>query len=171
MNKHGQDDRQRWIRAAVERYEGKLLRYAQHMTGNLELAREVVQDTFLKLCNETPAEVDPRLAPWLFTVCRNRAVDVIRKEKRMKSITQQQAEQEPAPGDSAPAAAENRENAIHVLQLVDGLSENQREVIRLKFQSGLSYREISEITSLSVSNVGYLLHTAVQRIRTKLNPS
>ncbi len=170
MEKRGHQDRQRWIRAAVERYEGDLLRYAQHITGNLELAREVVQDTFLKLCREPADDVQSRLAPWLFTVCRNRAVDVIRKEKRMKSITQEQAEQAPASSRSGADAAEHRDHAIHVLQLVDGLSENQREVIRLKFQSGLSYREISEITSLSVSNVGYLLHTAVQRIRAELNP-
>jgi RNA polymerase sigma-70 factor (ECF subfamily) len=48
------------------------------------------------------------------------------------------------------------------------LSENQQEVVRLKFQSGLSYREISEITDLSVTNVGFLLHTALKKIRERL---
>jgi RNA polymerase sigma-70 factor (ECF subfamily) len=51
---------------------------------------------------------------------------------------------------------------------VDGLPDNQQEVVRLKFQNGLSYREISCITKLSVSNVGYLIHTAIQKIRAEL---
>ena len=42
---------------------------------------------------------------------------------------------------------------------------NQQEVVHLKFQSGLSYREISDVTGLSVSNVGFLLHTALARLR------
>jgi RNA polymerase sigma factor (sigma-70 family) len=52
-----------------------------------------------------------------------------------------------------------------ILALVDRLPQNQREVIRLKFQQGFSYKEISRITELSVSNVGFLIHTAVQRLR------
>jgi RNA polymerase sigma-70 factor (ECF subfamily) len=44
-----------------------------------------VQDTFLKLWQTDPDTVNGRLAPWLYTVCRNRAVDVCRKERRMKT--------------------------------------------------------------------------------------
>jgi RNA polymerase sigma-70 factor (ECF subfamily) len=51
------------------------------------------------------------------------------------------------------------------LALVDSLSPNQREVIRLKFQSDLSYKEIAEITQLSVTNVGFLLHTGLKKLR------
>lgn len=51
---------------------------------------------------------------------------------------------------------------------MDGLPTNQQEVIRLKVESGLSYREISELTGLSISNVGYLLHTGLTSIRTRL---
>jgi RNA polymerase sigma-70 factor (ECF subfamily) len=51
------------------------------------------------------------------------------------------------------------------MRYVERLPENQREVIRLKFQSDLSYKEIAEITNLSVSNVGFLLHTGIKRLR------
>ena len=40
--------------------------------------------------------------------------------------------------------------------------------MRLKFQNGLSYKEISRVTELSVSNVGYLIHTAIQKLRQQL---
>ena len=49
--------------------------------------------------------------------------------------------------------------------LIDHLPPNQQEVIRLKFQQGFSYKEISRITQLSVTNVGFLIHTAVTRLR------
>ena len=45
------------------------------------------------------------------------------------------------------------------------LPRNQQEVVRLKFQNGFSYKEISRITALSVTNVGFLIHTAVSRLR------
>ena len=52
-----------------------------------------------------------------------------------------------------------------LLRVLATLPMNQQEVVRLKFQAGLSYREISYITGLSVSNVGFLLHTALARLR------
>lgn len=54
-----------------------------------------------------------------------------------------------------------------VLRLIDQLPANQQEVIRLKFQNGFSYKEISRITALSVSNVGVLIHHAVARLRSE----
>src|SRR2546425_13261338 len=72
-----------WVKAAVDRYAGPLTRYAVLITGDLEQAREVVQDTFVRLCAEKPSRVNSHLAQWLFTVCRNRALDVQRKENRM----------------------------------------------------------------------------------------
>ena len=58
-----------------------------------------------------------------------------------------------------------------VLRVLETLPKNQREVIYLKFQCDLSYKEISDITSLSVSNIGFLIHTAIKSIRTQLLPS
>jgi RNA polymerase sigma-70 factor (ECF subfamily) len=45
------------------------------------------------------------------------------------------------------------------------LPKNQQEVIRLKFQHGLSYKEISTVTNLSVTNVGFLIHTGLKVLR------
>jgi RNA polymerase sigma-70 factor (ECF subfamily) len=45
------------------------------------------------------------------------------------------------------------------------LTPNQREVVVLKFQQGLSYEEISRVTGLSNGNVGFLLHNALKRLR------
>lgn len=71
---------------------------------------------------------------------------------------------EPSPA----AQAEQRDAAQSVLRWLDLLPPKQREVVRLKFQAQLSYEEIAAITSLSVSNVGVLLHTAIRTLRQRM---
>jgi RNA polymerase sigma-70 factor (ECF subfamily) len=155
-----------WVRAAVDRYEGPLTLYAARLLGDADAARDVVQDTFLRLCAAADRDgLAPRLAEWLFTVCRNRALDVLRKERRMTHLNQDQVERclSPAPGPAD--AAERRELASRVLDLLENLPPGQREVIRLKFQNGFSYQEISRISGYSVSNVGYLIHHGMKTLR------
>lgn len=60
------------------------------------------------------------------------------------------------------------EDRAAMLRLIDALPERQQEVIRLKFQAGMSYREISGVTNLTVSNVGFLIHTGLKTIRERL---
>ena len=65
-----------WIRAALDRYERPLVLHARRLTGDLEQARDAVQETFLRLVKERRDAVEPHLAEWLFTVCRNVALDI-----------------------------------------------------------------------------------------------
>ena len=155
-----------WLRSVVERFEAPLIRYAASLTGNAENARDVVQDTFVRLCAQQPEPLKASLAQWLFTVCRRRALDIRRKEMRMTRLLELQSvtHEETTPL----RAAEERESANELLKLVAMLPPKQRDVLRLKFQTGLSYQEISEITNLSVSNVGFLLHTAIKTLRTQI---
>jgi RNA polymerase sigma factor (sigma-70 family) len=155
-----------WVADALEIHERPLIRYAKWLLGDLESARDVVQETFLRLCREEPARLEGRLAPWLFTVCRNLAVDTRRKTARMTSI--EDDEQFPVACD-LDERHDARQALTRIHNTLEKLPANQREVVYLKFQCDLSYREISEITALSVSNVGFLLHTAVRAIRSHLS--
>lgn len=56
-----------WIVTALDRYESHLVRYAAWIVGDIDRAREVVQETFLRLCKQNQARVDGHLAQWLFT--------------------------------------------------------------------------------------------------------
>lgn len=142
-----------------------LTRYAARLLGDPDRARDVVQDTFVRLMEQDPAEIEDHVVEWLFTVCRHRTFDVLRKENRMKRFDEGEAERvtdtEPRPG----RALETQETHAAVLKLIDRLTPKQQEVVRLKFQNGFSYKEISRITELSVTNVGFLIHTAVARLR------
>ena len=154
---------------ALTRYEQPLLRYARRMTGDTETARDVVQDTFLKLCQVDRAAVDAHLAPWLYRVCRNRALDVIKKEKRMQPMDDVMLAEQTSPQPPPRAVAEGRETASIVLAALAELPANQQEVFRLKFQEQLSYKEISAITGFAVTNVRYLIHISLKRVRERLH--
>jgi RNA polymerase sigma factor (sigma-70 family) len=154
-----------WVRSTVDQFEGPLTRYAARLLGDADVARDVVQETFLRLCSQERAEVEPRLAEWLFTVCRNRAFDVLRKESRMSRLSQEHANTCLSSDPGPPLVAERRELASRAVDLLESLPENQREVIRLKFQNGFSYQEISRISGQSVSNVGYLIHHGMKTLR------
>ncbi len=157
-----------WVRSAVERFEGPLTLYASRMLGDAEAARDVVQDTFLRLCGQSREELDGRLAEWLFTVCRNRALDVLRKESRMTQLSDEQVQIRTSPDPDPAELVEARESTAQVLGLLEALPKNQREVIRLKFQNGFSYQEIARISGHSVGNVGYLIHVGLKTIRGQL---
>lgn len=164
------DAKEAWILATVEEFERPLCQYAARMLGDFDRARDVVQHVFLQLCRQDRRRIESRLKPWLFTVCRNRALDVRRKEKRMSPLNPE-AQEAAASGDPTPPdALELRESAGAALAALATLPGNQQEVLRLKFQQGLSYRDISEVTQLTVSNVGYLIHTGLRRLREMLSP-
>ena len=60
---------------------------------------------------------------------------------------------------------ELQESTDQLARQIARLSDNQQEVLRLKFQGGLSYQEIADVTGLTRSNVGFLLHTAIGKLR------
>lgn len=168
MNDAKPPNRLIWLRSVLDEFEGPLLRYATRITGDTERARDVVQDSFLRLCRENPAELDGRVAQWLFAVCRNKALDVCRKEGRMQALTDRQTTDRESHDRDPATAAQHRETGNRVLRLLAELPDNQQEVVRLRFQNALSYKDIAAVTGLSMSNVGYLIHVAIAKLREQL---
>ena len=146
--------------------QAPLTRYAARLLGDADRARDVVQDTFIKFMAQPAEAINGHAVEWLFTVCRHRALDVLRKDGRMRRFEEGQVERVTAPDARPGRELEHAETQATILQMIDRLPPNQQEVVRLKFQNGFSYKEISRITTLSVSNVGFLIHTAVARLRT-----
>lgn len=155
------------IDRALARYERPLISYAKEITGDLESARDAVQETFLRLSKQDLAAIEPRLAPWLFFVCRNCALDHCRKIVRFSQdpVDENRASDDPSPAAEAVAA----EDGALLRELVSRLPQQQRELVKLKFEAGLSYKEMSETLRISVSHVGVQLHDAMQTLRRHWN--
>ena len=147
-------------------HQSALIRYAQSLLGDAEPAKDVVQETFIKLCQQSPDKVKDHLIPWLFRVARNQCLNVLRKEKRMSHLESPETfVNEDNPVHTQTRDRQKQETITSLFELVDTLPDRQRELVRLKFQQDFSYQEIAEVTGLTVTNVGYILHQAVRSLK------
>ncbi|HMP75964.1 MAG TPA: sigma-70 family RNA polymerase sigma factor [Kiritimatiellia bacterium] len=158
----------RWIDRLVAEYEQPLCRYAFSMLRSSSAAQDAVQETFLRLCREKPARLGGHEAAWLFRVCRSRVLDLLRKEKPVQPLMPEQVDRVAAADPDPAQHAVRGESEVLAARLLDRMPQPQQEVIRLKFQQDLSYREIARITRLSEGNVGYLIHTGLKELRRQM---
>jgi RNA polymerase sigma factor (sigma-70 family) len=160
-----------WIRAVLERQERPLTAYAARILGDVDRARDAVQETFLRLCNQDRdklQELQGRVDLWLFTVCRNLCSDQFRKEQAMTSLDEDNVRETPGQSAGPAETAQTKDSYSKVLANMESLPAKQQEVLRLKFQQGLSYKEISQITQDSLGNVGWLLHMGLKNLRERM---
>jgi RNA polymerase sigma-70 factor (ECF subfamily) len=142
-----------------------LLRFATTIVG-ATAALDVVQDTFVELCTADRERVEGHLAAWLFTVCRNRAISARRKTARLRPP--EEADVDAMPGSEPTRKLETKDEARNVVAALAGLAERDREVVSLRFAGDLSYKEIADVTGLTVSHVGVILHHAIRSVRTEV---
>ncbi len=164
------ETREQFVERALAEYESPLVGYALGFVHDLERARDIVQDTFIRLCQQDVAKVRDGLKTWLFTVCRNRALDILRKESRLTTLDEKQLRRRESALPAPDQALDRSERVAQLMRYLDRLSENQRTVILMKFRDGYSYQEICEATGLSSGNVGFLIHTGIRRLRELLPP-
>jgi RNA polymerase sigma-70 factor (ECF subfamily) len=161
------------FRELLERHEKPLLRFASRyargstLDGAREWAEDIVQEAFLRLLREARAlEAVDNISAWLYRVARNLAIDALRKEMRMERRHRLAAAVEVM--TPPPSQEENREVTALVTRKLLDLPPNQRDVLILKIQEGKTYREISEITGLTSSNIGYLIHHGLRALAGEL---
>ncbi len=149
----------------VETHQNALIRYAYRRLRSPDLAQDVVQEAFLRYLRKpsTDFKGPEHRGAWLFRVTHNLCIDHIKRESRRGEIYE---ELEPAQVAKFPLREIlSLERWERLERLLDRLSDNQRAVILLYFQDKKSYREISEITGQSLSNVGMLLHRGLKKLR------
>ncbi len=139
-----------------DRYGDRLYFYARSVTGGGEAAGDLVQEAFLRLMRLESAPADRPLAPFLFTVVRNLAVDARRRAAvRGRPI--------PA-GPAAEGAVGFVEAALDVEDLVRALPAGQREVVLLKIYGGLTFAEIADVTAEQLSTVASRFRYALGKL-------
>jgi RNA polymerase sigma-70 factor (ECF subfamily) len=151
--------------AVVHHYETRLLRYATTVINNPDLAQDIVQDAFIRMFRKWRGEFEPSaaLSSWLYRTTHNCAVDVIRKQERRKRTENEHQEIQPDPV-ILPSSHEEDPVSQKVKKALSSLPARDRELVVLKVYEEKSYKEISEITGLSVGNVGYILHHAMRKL-------
>jgi RNA polymerase sigma factor (sigma-70 family) len=164
-------DRQAQMEAIVSTHESALLRYATRILQNPASAEDVVQNVFIKLFRGWQEGMHPtdKLKAWLYRVTHNEAVDLIRRESRLRLLHEKQAAEvgEPVCTDGVHCTPEE-EKRLAVMRHLRRLSPTEQQVVLLRLEEGRSYRDISQITGRTEGNVGNILHHAVRKLSARL---
>src|SRR5437867_12405243 len=153
--------------------ESPLLSYAFRLVGELSVAEDMVQEAFMKLHAQFEKVREPRR--WLYRTVHNQALNLRRQTNKIVPLAR--PKHTPAATDATdpqplPDEQIARWEGIGLVRLsLETLDERSREVVRLKFEENLSYKEIAERTGLKGGHVGYLLHHALKSIGAELAKS
>jgi len=138
---------------SVDAYADNLFRFIVKNLKDEHAASDVVQDTFEKLWIKLEEVPFLKVKSYLFTAAYHTMIDHIRKVSRM-SGTEPENRLEPGHSEQYSDLSEVLEKAVA------GLPADQRSVVMLRDYEGYSYREISEITGLSESQVKVYIYRA-----------
>ncbi len=159
------DKKADFVIGALEEFECSLTRYAARLlNGDLERARDVVQHAFLKLCEQDHKKVKKKLAPWLYKVCRNRAIDEIRVRELQGQMETRQLDELNGTSRDPLVTVEDAEIKGKLQQLIDRLPRSEREIVEL-WSQGFSNAEMAEIAGVSDGAVRVRLHRAITQLK------
>ena len=159
------------IEELFEALESPLLSYALRLLGERAAAEDIVQEAFMKLHIQLAEVREPRR--WLYRTVHNLALNDRRHAGKIVQLSPALANPE-APADLAdpdllPDEQIIRGESIGLVRLSLGaLDQRSRQLVQLKFEEDLSYKQIGERTGLTTGHVGYLLHHALKTIAAEL---
>lgn len=154
----------------VAAYSRRLLCAAMRFTADWDAAQDVVQDAFIRLSAKwrEAFEPSPQMEAWLSATVRNLAIDHVRRERRLAELHRRESLERaptaaPAPGQGG-GAGDVPDAAVRAAEALSALDEREREIVVLRVYEEKSYREIAEMTGLTVGSVGFVLHEAMKKL-------
>ena len=157
------------FRRLFDHFSPRLRAYLRRLGAADPAAEELVQEVMLTVWRRA-AQYDPRqagVATWIFTIARNRRIDLLRRERRPEIDPHDPAltPSEPAAPDSGVSAHEE-EQAIRVA--VDRLPKEQASLLRMAFFDDKSHSTIADELGLPLGTVKSRLRLALQKLRVAL---
>ncbi len=162
----------------VHRYEKELFGYLRNYLGNVAMAEDVFQQTFLQVylkCDQF--EPQRRFRPWLYAIATNQAIDYRRHfgRHRMASLDRRMShsgEKEngtfgelfDSPDRGPVEESQNLEQADEVRRAVNDLPEQTKQVVLLVYFQGMKYREAALALGVPLGTVKSRLHGAIQKL-------
>ena len=154
------------ISELIERHSRRVRNYIGIMVKDDAVADDIFQETFIKavkVIDEGGYTDSGKFLSWVLRIAHNRVLDHFRREKSSRQINEKEAGYDVL-GTLRFAENTVEDNIVHnelmetVRRLVEELPEDQREVVRLRYYSKLSFQEIAEQTEVSIN-------TALGRMR------
>lgn len=144
----------------------RVYNFLRYRLGNEALAEDLTSRTFEKAWRDRHRYRRDlsKVSTWLLTIARNAAIDHRRTERLHAPL--EAAADMPAAGTPEEEAV-LRSNFARLTRLLTDLGDRERELLALKYGAGATNRAIAEVTGLSESNVGTILHRTVSALRSK----
>jgi len=150
-------------RGLVEKYQGRVYSMVYGMLRNREDARDITQDAFVKAFKSLKSfRLEASFYTWLYRIAMNRAIDFTRKRKRREvagfdeSIANKDEDggiAEIHHSDSPSKSLERKQLYAKIMESLEKLPADQKQVILLRELEGLSYKEISEVMGIPEGTV------------------
>ena len=153
------------VKEWFKKLEKPLMIYAFQIVHDREEAQDLVQDAFLRFFKQEDEILEPKA--WLYKTLRNLSISFLRKNGRLQRTTDEDQldflDSMNRPVESILVKNLEKDEALNrVRHAISLLPKESAKIIQLKFDQQKSYIEISQITGLSVSNVGYKLHHIIK---------
>ncbi len=158
----------------IERFGSSLLGYFYRNTGKLDDAEDLVQDVFMRVVKGLKRyNEQEKFHLWLFRIAHNLLIDYWRKHRiKLESEiddTQSVFSKNVASKDIDPASAlSNRELYDKLQDALDKLPASQKEVLLMRYFSGLSFEEISEINGTPIGTSLARAHRGLEKLKSML---
>jgi RNA polymerase sigma-70 factor, ECF subfamily len=164
----------------VSRWEGPLFRFVSRMVDRPDDARDVCQETFLRILDKAEAFRDgARFSTWMYQIALNLCRDQTRRKRRwgrlvfVPSVAEHDAPRDyaaPVTATTNPALAfEDTERQSTVRTALSQLPREQREVLLLKEYEGLKFREIADVLGIPESTVKSRMYAGLDALRVSLS--
>ncbi len=154
------------LSSLVTKWQASFLRFALIVTKEPDLARDIVQDSWIKIIKALPGLRDPvSFQAWAYRIVNNRCMDVLRKRKRNDLTEALPADELP---DKSPNPLKTLEDRDQIQMLLAHLSDKHRSVLALHYLQGFNVSEISNITRTPVGTVKSRLSIARDRFKRQL---
>ena len=150
----------------LERHTRRVRDYVRMMVKDNDVADDLTQEILIKVVkvlDEGRYTDKGRFQPWLLRIAHNRVLDFFRAQKQVKTINESSVGYDilGSKNMAEPSIEEeiiSEQRAEEIRALVEELPEEQREVVKMRYYEGLSFKEIAELTGVSIN-------TALGRMR------
>ena len=157
----------------LSRYQDKLFNYIYFVVHNQELAEDIFQETFVKAIvtiQQGRYTADGKFSAWITRIAHNLVIDSFRQERNENTVSNEEGEIDlfnnaELSDDNIEMQMVNDQTLNDVRRLVDALPDNQREVVYMRYYQDLSFKEIADITGVSINTALGRMRYAILNMR------
>lgn len=150
------------MEALVTKYQGMVYRVSYRLAGNAEDAQDITQGTFIKALSALEGfRGEASLSTWLYRICVNQGLKLLGSRRPEGELEEHLSAHEPSALDQMHRA----QLSAHLLEGMGGLPPQQRAVMVLRVQEGLTGAQTAQSMGLSEGAVKAHYHLAMKKLR------